>query len=366
MEFAECERILFDYMRQKTSFYMDTRNSDKKEFHVNNWNTKLSIVKDGSNIVIESDTFVHPAIYFYFGENFTIADINLENIVKELKSQGISLNPKNEFAEYLYSTQKAGNKSTLKSEDHIKWRKKNFVSPYAEIFVVSDYKKIVIENQFSQVTKNPIPKRNIFLAKTLVEKWISDLKEYIDTKIMEGKKIMPHITGGLDSRFLTYFWRDKDVSGVYCRTHKRWTFHSYDGDIGKQVIDKIKPNISIFEEKFIKETERLDLDGKHSNPFRESGNLNKSMYINDFVNIFDTERMLDSCNLFAFLNNDLLSISTQMTPNLLHTILLKKYCSDLLDIPFHSRIYQDKPYSFNELPVDEADKVLRAWESLSA
>lgn len=218
------------------------------------------------------------------------------------------------------------------------------INNYSKIEIYKNGEIKITPFDFSKLYSVPIEKsiKNI-------QGWYSNIANIVD-KFYEEGKFIPTLTGGCDTRILTYFWRDKDIKQYLCHGVKRDGTNNIENGareikIAKSIINKFGKNMERLEDL---PSGCITFSGTWTDNVKFSWMLDDKRFIMDVVN-----RCFSFNSICPFLDDNYLMIKSN-TSQELRCLFLMIFCPDLLDFNFPFVSGSNKPtYRFYEKFNDE-------------
>lgn len=196
-------------------------------------------------------------------------------------------------------------------------------------------------------------------AKNLIIEWRDKYLNLVDSLCKKGKFI-PTLTGGVDTRVLTYFWRNqKNFDSYYLKAIKNDGKNDVEKgqqeiEISKKILDRFGFDLKRTENKFGKDT----LTGKWTDVYRFKF-CNDKLFLKNVVNKCEHSYG----EFYPFIDDIYLKIKTNVN---MRCLLLMLFCEDLLDIEILSKKkegmvkFHDK---YKDL-IESCNRIISSWGGL--
>lgn len=228
------------------------------------------------------------------------------------------------------------------------------INNYKEIKITRDGKLTVTPQDFSKLHSVPIED-----SKELILEWKEKYSDLVADYCRQNKFI-PTLTGGCDTRILTYFWRKHNLKQYRLRAIKQ---------DGKENVEKGKKEIEISKEVLNKmglNLERIEeapagittINGAYTEQTQHIHLVNDKNFVKNVINKCNWEW----AQIQPFLDDNYLMIK-QAKKLELRCLFLLLFCPDLLDIRMISTA-GEPIYTFDEKFKNVADKckiIIERW-----
>lgn len=302
---------------------------DSRVFKLRNDNTihDMKITEDENQIIIENSHLVMPQFYYVKKGNDFILSTNMK-----LKEGGrFVFNPPifikhSQWGPY---TKYAGeNRKIWKmiDNDEIPF---HYPVPYK---IINNYKKITLKrNGDISVEKNDVSRlysvpieESFPLIKQWSEKWEDTVADYC-----RQNKFIPTLTGGCDTRILTYFWRRHNIKQFRLRSVKQDGKNNVEKgrieiDIAAKVIKKMGLSLERLEEP---PKGFITMSGVYTDSTQYQKLLNNKNFVTNVMNRCNTAWYA----LHPFTDDNYLMIKPRKILEI-RCLFLLLFCPDLLDI----------------------------------
>lgn len=320
----------------------------------------FSYIKNGDEILLKNENIVMSQFYFYKLGNDFIFTNNLKKILDKypvlpsiVKNHGFI------------------NITSKKDKDFQSFSKNNIVKralyqdlgnlPYK---IINNWKSIKIKNNgelkikkfnFDKLYSIPI-KDSYNLIKLWREKYLDLVNDWC-----KKEKFMPILTGGCDTRILSYFWRNhKELEYYHLKEKKSGDQNPLKGkreiEISQQVLKSLNLNLKRTE---TREKGMVVIDGQYTESTQYYYVLNNKKFVTDTIN-----RCNESIkrNILPFCDNYYLMIKPEKILQL-RVLFMLLFCPDLLNIPLWSDSnYPEYNFSnFGNL-IDECKELIKKWK----
>ena len=319
-------------------------------------NNKLEIQKIDNKIIFSSNYVACPRIAYIIKNN---------KFVFDLGNSGIQ-----EFLEREYPNDMYNDEDSLEEpyRSFINSIKKDY--HFKHVHYIENWKRVIVYSD-GTFEKEDYPLKlysiDINQAFNLFKEWIIKYKN-ITKKRIEEDIFIPTITGGLDTRYLSYFWINNYTKNeFYCREMKN------DGknhvELGKADLDCaiiIAKKLGVSENINYLPSHSVTLSGMYTE-------ANRGMYgmpINDsrFVYKFIQHKISGNQLIMPFIDDLFLKIK-QSNKNVFRVLMSLIFCPDLLELPLigTQKMFEEnnyKPYYFYEYYknyIDEAKSIIKNW-----
>lgn len=169
----------------------------------------LDLVNDGKKLKI-TGSIVQPPLAIYSKNNFWIISNNVKYLVNYLHNNNYPLTENSKFfmdSILNYGEVARGYCPNGYPETLTQWDEIRLTPNFSYLEIIDDEIKI-------NKIEFPLHKLNLLDHKSLVENWFMKYKNYLKSLSEENKRINVQISGGVDSRFLSNFWKDIDITRI--------------------------------------------------------------------------------------------------------------------------------------------------------
>lgn len=312
--------------------------SDKDSSMAVNASAKFSMVSKDGVITAAAESTVVPVMYVYKDDDMQAMSASLPMLVRRVRERGKGCR-------------------FIPSEKNVQFMKNTFVLTKDGVFTPSRYNIKTVPQFYENITpvwgwdeirvscgglsvkKNS---RRLFtlpssMAETNIRLWKAKWE-----KILSKTDYIPSLSGGLDTRVLTCFWRnDSRIKRIVNRRRKRFCKSDFDGQIADKILDRIgvKPEL-------ISETpgDAAELRGNMTEWFKEKYYWKKEDFIRLIIPFLNAGLICSERTLLPFLDDYILNLS----PDGLMDMLIKECCPDLMDIPYWSHNKDTKTHIWEE------------------
>ena len=319
-------------------------------------NNKLEIIKTKDKIIFTSNYVACPRIAYIIKNNKFVFDLGNKGILNFLE---------NEYPSDMYKDENSLEEPYSLFINSIK---KGYF--FNHVGYIENWKRVIVYPDGS-FEKEAYPLElysvDINQAFNIFKEWIIKYK-YIVRDELKRDNFIPTITGGLDTRYLSYFWFNHYAKNeFYCREMK---------NDGKNHVELGKADLDCA----IMVAKKLNLDNNlnriPSGKITLSGmytEANRGMYgmpINDvrFVYKFIQHKICGNSLIMPFTDDLFLKIK-QPNKNVFRVLMALIFCPDLLDLPLigTQKMFDEnnhRPYYFYEYYadyIDEAKNIIKSW-----
>lgn len=313
-----------------------------------------------NEITLENENMVMPQFYFYkLGNNFIFTNnLNkildkypgLPNIIKNHGFINIANEKNRDFQNF--------------SKNHIVKRALYQDLDKLPYKVINNWKGIKIKKTGELKVRNfnfdklySVPIEDSYnLIKLWREKYLDLINDWC-----KKKKFMPILTGGCDTRILSYFWRNhKELEFYYLREKKSGDQNALKGkreiELSKQILKSLNLNLRRTE---ARGKDIIVIDGQYTEPTQYYYLLNNKKFITDTINRCNGSIKR---NILPFCDNYYLMIKPEKILQL-RVLFMLLFCPDLLNIPLWSDSNYPE-YNFSDFGnlIYECKELIKRWK----
>jgi len=314
---------------------------------------QYNIYKENNFVILESPNILKPSVYYFKQGNYFALSNSVVRLIHHIESKGFTPIIDSELLKNwfkIYGKDNGDGTSRVTTSVSLK-----IIEPFENIKIIRNWTRIKVNESSISIEEVDVSKYLAVPIKDsfeILNKWISKYKNYLSKN-----RYMPTLTAGIDSRILTYFWRDDEsIKTVRCKKQKSYTHHYYDGYLATYVLNKLKRD----DIKLIEKKNAPLLSGYGTEVYRCHNKYSTEQRINKFTNHLNCySAIFYTSHTYPFLDDLFIRIAPE-EKDLLHTCLLLWLAPDLLDIPFHT--IEDMPiYRTDKLPLRKAEQILKIW-----
>ena len=298
-------------------------------------NPLVEITNDNGVVSIKFDTMPPPLFYFINEDEKYFFSFNEDALMSYLLHHG-------EIKEAIVNPFYEMVKNKQVSERYIKSNK------YPFLFYIVNYENLKIKANgldYDIITDYySVPIRE---AGYIVYKWLRKYKEKIKSI---SDRLVPELSAGMDTRSLTYFWRDlHNVPTVYSKI----TEHGLDIEVPvvKSILSRIFDEQKLVHHKI---SGYVTLSGKGITS--SASKYNNKSHLNHDPSLFTPSRYFNQ--LMPYKDRDFMRIRPEH-PWQLKTVMQVLLAKDLMDIPYYSAHTQ--LFTFTDEMIKEAEDIIKQW-----
>ena len=295
-----------------------------------------AIAADGTQIIVSVNSLAPFAIYKWAKDGHFCISNKLAKISEYIAQFGEELQYERTLSPYF-------EKKTY--VDHIRNCK--------SVSRITNWKRVSIKQDGSiAVIKNDVPFTVPLVSQEGVDvflEWVEKYLRIVHSAIAE-QNFIPDLTGGLDTRILSWFWRDEvDKLSYYhlCLVKPDGKDNVERGSAESEIAAKVLEKIGASLERVEKVENKVGFKGIFTENARHYASLNDPNFLYDFVGLHMSDKgIFYSMNsVCPFVDNLYLSL---FHPAIyyMRTLLALLFCPDLLSIELYG--FSDKPSYFLE------------------
>lgn len=269
--------------------------------------------------------------YIYSMDENVLADYILSNKFYD------ALTENQNYIDYFINTsEKTGRKhdGSIRSNHY---QEISVIGLYDNVKLYADHFDVVyIDNLFS------VP---IYDAADIMKQWLERYKKLITKKY---KDIVPELSSGLDTRALTYFWRDLKIRDVYTKNDP------IEYPLVQQLLTYINPWIKLHIGK--RPSYPISLSGKGGDIYAVANRYMPPDFLIYLIGQFHTRQLI--FYICPYLDKCFLQIKTDYLKQLkvvLQHLLAKQY----MVFPYLS--FARKPFIFTKEMNEDAERIIKHW-----
>lgn len=284
----------------------------------------IEVGKITKNIVIASKNYMNNCLYIWKNE---IVTNDLKKLIRYLHDKNINIKVTENFP---YRITECNGKKCYGYHNNRMWE---MFSENKELKAVSFFEKIEINYKTKTISikKFDFKPFSIKIEDGLpyIRKWYKETKSFVDEL---GDKFIPVLTGGVDTRILSVFWRNNKKLKKYILEAVKWDGMNHT-DIGKREIEtsrKILDKLGFGEMERIPFLGGVTISGKWTDLGTTDSLLNSIEELEAYTRT--TDNLL---NGLPFLNKNYLILKHPET-EFMRILFSLLFCDDLLDINYYS------------------------------
>ena len=239
----------------------------------------------------------------------------------------------------------------------------NAIEPELPYKVITNWSEIVLTDR-GELSVKPNDYSRLYSvdiqdAKYLIQEWKEKYSDLV-SDYCKRNAFTPTLTGGCDTRILTYFWRDKDLKNYRLRAIKQDGKQNIEKgkieiDIAEKIIDKLGKKMTRFEEP---PEGTVSMCGTYTESTQYWWLLNDKQFITNVINKCNFEWY----QLQPFTDDLYLMIKPHKMYEM-RALFMLLFCPDLLDIEMISKAGHP-PYHFEEefcSVIDKCNSLIKKW-----
>lgn len=276
----------------------------------------LQFLKTKDSIIIKNSHFVCPQFYFYkAGNNFVLSTEH------KLKINGRNIfSPVLDIKHSMWGINGNYQKMLNSKEPELPYK---VITNYSQIKITRTGELTVKENDYSELYSI-----NIEDSSDIIDIWIEKYSDLV-SDLCKQNKFIPTLTGGCDTRILTYFWRKFDIKNYRLRAVKKDGKNNVQKgqleiDISKQVLSRLGKNAERLEEP---PEGMISMCGTYTESTQYDELLNDKHFVTDVIN---------KCNFEWYqlqpFTDDLYLLIKPSKKYEIRVLFMLLLCPDLLDI----------------------------------
>lgn len=308
----------------------------------------LEFIQNKNEIIINNSHFVCPQFYFTKTKDGFI--LSTEHKLK--------LNNKNVFSPVLNIKHSMwginNNFCKMLNANDIELPYK-VVTNYSQIRITKNGELSIKENDYSKLYSI-----NIEDSKDLIKEWAEKYSDII-TDLCHKNKFIPTLTGGCDTRILTYFWRKFDIKNYRLRAIKKDGKNNIQKgqieiDISRKVLEKLGKSVERVEEP---PEETISMCGTYTESTQYNELLNDKHFVTDVIN---------KCNFEWYqlqpFTDDLYLMIKPSRKYEIRVLFMLLFCPDLLDIDLISDAGRGVYNFYSEFAflIDDCKELIKRWQ----